>query len=107
MKDNRELLFVDVTNSPCRKDMTAQVYAIFPKDRYTIVTQRTHEKTTRFYVRVRVNITTNIATKLDSMTYLKVDSVTYVLKPHHRSYGEQPNFMGTGLALHSVLRFTP
>ena len=103
MKDNRELLFVDVTNSPCRKDMTAQVYAIFPKDRYTIVTQRTHEKTTRFYVRVRVNI----LTKPEPFTYMKVDNVTYVLKPHHRSYGEQPNFMGTGLALHSVLRYTP
>jgi hypothetical protein len=83
--------------------MTDKVYAIFPKDKYTIVTRRTHEKTTRFYVRIRVNIATSIVTKPDSMMYLKVDSITYVLKPHHRSYGEQPNFMGTGLALHAVL----
>jgi hypothetical protein len=99
MKDNRELLFVDVTNNPNRKNMTAQVYAIFPKDRYTIVTQRTHEKTTRFYVRVRVNI----LTKPEPLTYLKVDNVTYVLKLRYRSYGEQPNFMGTGYALHAIL----
>jgi hypothetical protein len=100
MKDNRELLFVDVTNNPNRKNMTAQVHAIFPKDRYTIVTQRTHEKTTRFYVRVRVHL---LQKPEQPVTYLQVDNVTYVLRPHHRSYGEQPNFMGTGLALHAVI----